>query len=80
MIDTFGVAQHGSEGTDDVIGLEAYDLILVLHPITFVCQLRTTELHSCHATCLHDDLTRGQEGHELTLLFLGQLHLYVWEI
>ncbi|KAG7235749.1 hypothetical protein INR49_002251 [Caranx melampygus] len=44
-------------------------------PLALLILLSATELHPCNPSVLHDDLTWGQEGQELTLLLLSQLHL-----
>lgn len=72
---TLRLVQHGPEGADDVISLQLDDLVFVFQPLAFLILLGATELHPRDPSVLHDDLTWGQEGQELTLLLLGQLHL-----
>ena len=72
---TLRVAEHGAEGADDVIGLQLDDLVLVFDPFPVLRLLRAAELQPRHLAVLHGDLAWRQEGQELTLLLLGQLHL-----
>ena len=72
---TLWVAEHGPEGADDVVGLEADRLILVLQPLPVLGLLRAAELQARHAAPLQQHLAGRQEGQELTLLLLRQLHL-----
>lgn len=75
MFITFWFIQYRSKGTDDVIGLQPDHLVLIFQPITFLRLLSATELQPSNLTIFHDDLTRWEEGQELTLLLLSQLHL-----